>query len=51
MILRCPRCHRRVKFSLVFVYDLRCVYTDLRGHRWEVYECARCGHRVQYRVP
>ena len=44
MILRCPRCHRRVQFFIVQVY------TDLRGRRWEVYECDRCKHRVQYAV-
>ena len=50
MNLQCPGCHRWVKFSLVFVYDLRRVYADLRGCRREVLQCARCGHRVQYAV-
>ena len=50
MILYCPRCGLRVKFSLVFVYEWRWAYADLRGHRWEVLQCDRCGHRVRERV-
>ena len=44
MNLQCTLCNERARFYIVRVY------TDLRGRRWEVYECARCGHRVQYAV-